>query len=47
MVRCYVGMVDSNIQWKAGAWPGTELGEHVCYDHFLTQAVMDCEVVSL
>ena len=20
---CYVGMVDSDIKWKVGAWPGT------------------------
>ena len=43
----YVGMVDSNIQWKDGAWPGTELRESVWYDHFLAWAVMDCEVISL
>ena len=43
----YVGMVDSNIQWKVGTWPKTELRECVWYDHFLTWAVMDCEVISL
>ena len=43
----YVGMIDSNIQWKVGAWPETELRECVGYDHFLTWVVMDCEVVSL
>ena len=31
----YAGMVDSDIQWKVGAWPGTELRECVWYDHFL------------
>ena len=43
----YAGMMDSNIQWKVGAWPGTESKEHVWYDHFLAWAVMDCEVISL
>ena len=31
----YVGMVDSNIQWKVRAWQGTELRECVWYDHVL------------
>ena len=31
----YVGMLDSKIQLKVGAWPGTELREHVWYEHFL------------
>ena len=43
----YVGMMDSNILWKVGAWLGTELREHVWYDHFLVWAVMDCEVIFL
>ena len=43
----YVGMMDSDIQWKVGAWLGTELREHVWYDHFLAWVVMDCEVISL
>ena len=43
----YVGMMDSNIQWKVGTWPGTELREHVWYDHFLAWAVMYCDVISL
>ena len=43
----YAGMMDSDIQWKVRAWPGTELRECVWYDHFLAWAVMDCEVVSL
>ena len=42
-----VGMMDSNIQWKVWAWPGTELRECVWYDHFFTWSVMDCEIVSL
>ena len=46
-VWCYVGMVDSNIQWKIWAWPGTESRECVWYDHFFTWAVTDCEVISL
>ena len=41
-VWCYVGMVDSNIQWKVGAWLGTELRECVWYDHFLAWAVTVC-----
>ena len=36
----YVGMMDSNIQWKVWAWQGTELTEHVWYDHFLAWAIM-------
>ena len=24
-VWCYAGMVDSDIEWKVRAWPGTEL----------------------
>ena len=47
VVLGYAGMMDSNIQWKVGAWPRTESRECVWYDHFLTWAVMDCEVVSL
>ena len=47
VVRCYVGMMDSNIQWKVGAWLGTESRECVWYDHLFTWAVMDFEVVSL
>ena len=43
----YVAMVDSDIQWRDGAWPGTELRELVWCDHFLVWAVMDCEVISL
>ena len=43
----YAGMMDSKIQWKVWAWLGTELGEHVWYDHFLAWVVMDCEVISL
>ena len=43
----YVGVMDSNIQWQVRAWPRTELRECVWYDHFLTWAVMDCEVMSL
>ena len=31
----YVGMMDSNIQWKVRAWLGTELREYVWYDHSL------------
>ena len=46
-IWCYVGMMDSNIQWKVGAWPGTESTVHVWYNHFLTWMVMDCEVISL
>ena len=46
-VWCYVGMMDSNIQWKVRAWLGTESREHVWYYHFLAWAVTDCEVVSL
>ena len=42
-----VGMMDSNIQWKVGAWPGTESRECVWYDHFLAWAVKDCEIISL
>ena len=44
---CYVGMMDSDIQWKVGAWLGTESRECVWYDHFLAWAVTDCEVISL
>ena len=29
-VWCYTGVMDSNIQWKVGALPGTESREHVC-----------------
>ena len=43
----YVGMVDSDIQWKVKAWLGTESRECVWYDHFLAWAVTDCEVISL
>ena len=43
----YAGMMDSNIQWQVRAWPRTEFRECVWYDHFLTWAVMDCEVISL
>ena len=43
----YEGMMDSDIQWKVGAWPGTELRDCVWYDHLLAWLVMDCEVVSL
>ena len=43
----YAGMMDSDIQWKVGAWPGTESRECVWYDHFLALAVTDCEVISL
>ena len=43
----YAGMVDSNIQWEVRAWPGTESRECVWYDHFLTCAGTDCEVISL
>ena len=43
----YVGMMDSDIQWKIGAWPGTESRECVWYGHFLAWAVTDCEVISL
>ena len=43
----YEGMMDSTIQWKVWAWPGTKSREHVWYDYFLVWAVMDCEVVSL
>ena len=43
----YVGIMDSNIQWQVRAWLKTESRECVWYDHFLTWAVMDCEVVSL
>ena len=43
----YVDMMDSNIQWQVWAWPGTESRECVWYDHFLTGAVTDCEIVSL
>ena len=46
-VRHDAGMMDSNIQWKVWAWPGTEARECVWYDHFFTWAVMDGEVVSL
>ena len=41
------GMMDSNIQWKVWAWPGTESREFVWYDHFFPWAVMDCEIISL
>ena len=41
------GMMDSDIQWKVRAWMRTELREHIWYDHFLTWAVMDCEIISL
>ena len=47
VVWCYVRMMDSNIQWKVRTWPRTESRECVWYDHFLTWAVMDCEVISL
>ena len=43
----YAGMMDSNIQWEVRARLGTEWRECVWYDHFLTRAVTDCEVVSL
>ena len=43
----YVGMMDSNIQWKIRPWLGTELRVCVWYDHFLAWAVTDCEVISL
>ena len=43
----YAGMMDSNIQWQVRAWLRTESRECVWYDHFLTWAVMDCEVASL
>ena len=46
-VWCDAGMMDSDIQWKVWAWPGTESGECVWYDHFFTWAVTDCEIVSL
>ena len=46
-VSHYVGMMDSDIQWQVRAWTRTELRECVWYDHFLTWAVADCEVVSL
>ena len=42
-----MGMMDSDIQWKVGAWLGTESRECVWYDHFLAWAVTDCEVISL
>ena len=47
VVWCDAGMMDTDIQWKVGAWSGTEAREHVWYDHFFTWAVMDCEVISL
>ena len=47
VVWCYAGVMDSNIQWKVRAWPGTESRECVWYDHFLRWVVMDCEVISL
>ena len=43
----YVGMMNSDIQLKVWAWPGTESKECVWYDHFLAWVVTDCEVVSL
>ena len=43
----YAGMMDSNIRWKVGAWPGAESRECVWYDHFIAWAVTDCEVISL
>ena len=43
----YAGMMDSDIQWQVGAWPGTESREHFWYDHFPAWAVVECEVVSL
>ena len=46
-VWCYAGMMDSDIQWKVGAWLGTGSRECVLYDHFLAWAVTDCEVISL
>ena len=39
----YVGMMDSDIQWQVRAWLRTESREFVCYDHFLTWEVMDCD----
>ena len=43
----YVGMMDTDIQWKVGAWLGTDSRECVWYDHFLAWAVTDGEVISL
>ena len=43
----YAGMMDGNIQWKGGAWPGTESRECGWYDHFPAWVVTDCEVISL
>ena len=43
----YMGMMDGNIQWQVRAWTRTESRECVWYDHFLTWAVTDCEIISM